>query len=280
MKKITLIISLLGVFIVVNAQTEKEYNPYRYDERKAATGQIRAEQYQEFFAKRCDTLQFRELIEGYNTTKSIQYLNAIRSHNCSEAIDYAIGLINTSPDKEARKIAIEMLGFRRYYDVIPLLLSHVKQDISSDEKIVIAKTLAILDKKTEALEVLDCNCYNLDDMVNNCTSTYLDFYDKATALKYFEHYFNKPETQLEAASWLAGFGIYDKTFPLFVEFLENNTSYSRGIVYSLGGLAAIGTEEAIDIIKQQTKNNTPLIARTATLILENLMKERSEKCKD
>jgi len=268
---------MLGILIVANAQTEKEYNPYRYEEKKAIQEQICAEGYQEFLKKGCDTLRLQTWIENYNTTNNTQFLRTIWGYNCPEVIDYAINLINTSPDKEARKISIEMLGFKRYYDAIPLLLDYVKQDISSDEKIVIAKTLAILDKKAEALEILDCNCFSMDFMGDNCIWTFFEFFDKTTAIKYFEYYFNKPETQLEAACWLAICGVSEKTFPLFVEFLENNTTYSRGIEYSLGGLAAIGTEEAFDIIKQQTKNSAYLISRSATLILENLSRERSER---
>ena len=273
MKKTTLATIILGVFIIANAQTEKEYNPYRYEEKKAIQEQIRAEQYQEFLAKKCDALQLQELIENYNTTKNSQHLYGMYDYNCSEAIDYAIDLLNTSSDKEARKVAITMLGFSRYHDAIPLLLSHVKNDISSDEKIAIAKALVILNKKTEALEILDSNCYDMDDMTNDCIYTYFNLFDKATALKFFEHYFNKPETQLEAACKLAALGIYEITFPLFVEFLENNTTYSRGIVYSLCGLAAIGTEEAFDIIKKYAKNDGTLISGTATHILD-VIKER------
>lgn len=269
MKRHILLLSLLGILIIANAQTEKDYNPYRYEERKATTEQIRAKADQEFLAKKCDAMQLKILIENYNTTKNTQNLQSISwDYNCPEVIDFAIDLINTSPDKEARKIAIEMLGIRKHYDAIPLLLNHVKKEIPSDEKIVAASVLATLGKKTEALEILDCNCYGMDEMDDNCIYTYFGLFDKETAIKYFEHYFNKPETQLEAAAWLAIFGVYDKTFPLFVEFLKNNTTYSKGIDYSLVGLAAIGTEEALEIIKQQTKNNTSLIARSAVHTLD------------
>jgi len=250
-------------------QEKSDYNPYGYEERKAEQEQIRVDGYKEFLAKECDVLQLQIWQEQYNTSKDAQFLVYINGYsNCPEVIDFAIDLINTSPDKESRKIAIGMLGFRRYYDAIPLLLNHVKKDISSDEKIAVATALTILDKKTEALEIFDCNCYNMDNMDNTCVYYYFNMFDKTTALKYFEHYFNKPQTQLEAACWLAMCGVYDKTFPLFVKFLENNTTYSRGIDYSLVGLAAIGTEEALEIIKQQTKNNTSLIARSAVHTLD------------
>ena len=264
--------------VAVQEKSNKDYNTYRYEERKIETEQYSAHMRQVFLTKECNTLELQKLIDTYNVDKRTEALYVINSDcNCPEVIDFAIDLINTSPDKEARKIAIRMLGFRLYYDAIPLLLNHVKKEISPDEKIMVAGALASLGKKSEASEILDCNCYNMDDMADDCIYTYVDMFDKPTAMKYFEHYFNKPETQLEAACWLAICGIYDKTFPLFVEFLENNTTYSRGIDYSLCGLVAIGTDEALDIIKQQTKHDTYLIARSATLILENLDRGRRKK---
>jgi len=282
MKKVMLIIMIMGTLIISNAQTDCDYNPYSYKEKQAAQKRISIEGYQELIAKECDTSLLRTSIERYNSTKdvipeSIFDLYTIAGCNCPEIIDFAIDLIVNSPDKEARKFAIGMLGFRKNYNAIPLLLNHVKKDISPDEKIIVAITLAALDRKTEALEILNGNCYALDDMNNDCILCYVIFFDQLTAINYFEYYFNKPETQLEAACWLAMCGVSDKTFPLFVEFLKNNTTYERGTSYSLVGLAAIGTEEALEIIRQQTKNNTYLIARSATLIFDRLMKERSEK---
>jgi hypothetical protein len=279
MKKLILSLIILGGVLRSNAQTQEEsdYNPYRYEEWKTSNEQAYAQEHQEFLAKECDALELQAFIEKYNVSKDIQFLYVIGEYNCSKIIDFAIDLIKTSPDKEARKMAIVMLGYRRYYDASQLLLNYVKNDISSDEKITIAKTLISLNRKIEALEILDCNCYNMNEMDDNCIWTYFDSFDKSTAIKYFEYYFNKPETQLEAACWLARLGVYNKTFPLFIEYLKNSTAYSRGTEYALGGLAAIGTEEALDIIEQYAKNDTSLIGRTATIILDNIMRGRRIK---
>ena len=99
-----------------------------------------------------------------------------------------------------------------------MLLHQVKKEISSDEKIEIATSLAVLGKKEEALDILNCNCYGMDNMDNICVNSYFYLFDKILAINYFDYYFNKPETQLEAACWLARLGINDKTFPLFEEF--------------------------------------------------------------
>jgi hypothetical protein len=277
MKKITLIIMILGILIIANAQTENDNSWYRYNGRRAIQEQIRAEQYQEFLAKTCDTLELQAGIENYNKTKFNQNLWDIWDCNCPEVFDFALDLINTSSDGDARKLAIEMLGYRRYPDAIPLLLNHIKKDISPKEKIAIGRALAFLDRKTEALNILDCNCYNMDGMDYDCVDTYFYFFDQSIAIKYFEYYFNKPETQLKAACWLAICGIDDKTFPLFVEYLENNTTYERETVYSLVGLAAIGTEEAIEIIKKCTMKDRTLSSDTAARILDRIMEERREK---
>ena len=271
----------MGAFIIANAQSDCDYNPYRYNERKAEAEQSSAQARQEFYAKECDTLLLQELYKRYNETKDIGYLDEIMSLNCSDLVDFAFDLFKTSPDEKVRQIAIIILGTQKYYDVVPLLLNQVKKDISFKEKMRIARILATsFDRKTEALEILDCNCYDMDYMDDNCIYSYFELFDHSTAIKYFEHYFNKPETQLEAACWLAQFGVYDKTFPLFVEYLKNNTSYERETVYSLVGLAAIGTEEAFETIKEYAKNTEGLTSDTATRILDTIMKERRIKCKD
>lgn len=259
-------------------QEKSDYNPYRYEERKIETKQNYANHYQWFLAKECDASDLQTLIEDYNTTKNTQILWTINgNYNCPEVIGFAIDLINTSPDKEVRKVAIWMLNFRKYYDAIPLLLNHIKKEISSDEKIVVASVLATLGKKEEALEILECNCYSIDNMDDNCVYNYFHMFDQSTAIKYFEYYFNKPETQLEAACWLAQLGVYDKTFPFFVEFLKNNDTYERETVYSLVGLAAIGTEEAIEIIKKYAKDDGSLTSDTADRILNRIIKKGSGK---
>ena len=281
MKKLTLITMILSVLAIANAQVDEDYNPYSFEVKKASQEQIRIQGRQEFLAKKCEPEQLQKWKDFYDTTKIVQYLYTINQYcNCPEVIDYAINLINTSPDKEARKIAILMLSYRRYYNAIPLLLSHVKKEITPDEKIEIAMALASLDRKEEALEILDCNCYTIDEMHHDCVYTYITFFDKPTAMKYFEHCFNKPEMQLQAACWLAMCGIYDKTFPLFVEFLENNTTYERETVYSFCGLAAIGSEEAIEIIKKYVKYDETvhgrLISGTAASILKDLKGRRGK----
>ena len=126
MKKAILILSFLGVFILVNAQSNCDYNPYRYEEWKAETEKNAAQARQEFYAKECDTLLLQELSKRYTETKNIEYLDEMTSLNCSELVGLALELFNTSPDEKARKIAIIMLGQQKYYDAIPLLLNQVK----------------------------------------------------------------------------------------------------------------------------------------------------------
>jgi len=277
MKKVILILNFVGLLLTINAQSD-DNNPYRYNEWKAATEQAYTEVRQEFLSKECDILLLQTFREKYSTSQDIQYLHAIKENcNCPEVIDYAVDLITNSSDEETRKIAIGILGFRKHYDAIPLLLNQAKKDISSNEKIAIAATLAILGKKTEALEFLNCNCYVMNDMDNTCVYAYFHLFDQSTAIEYFDYYFDKPETQLEAACWLAKLGVSDKTFPLFVDFLKTNTTYERATSFSLVGLAAIGTEEALEIIKDVAKKDKSLISDTATRILDRIMNERREK---
>ena len=87
MKRIMLILIILGGFIMVNAQMDKEYNTYRYEERKAETEQINTMQYQEFLTRECDALELKTLIKDYNMTKNSQYLHAISGYNCSEVTE-------------------------------------------------------------------------------------------------------------------------------------------------------------------------------------------------
>lgn len=268
------IILSLVLFVSLGAVFAQEYNPYRYEEWKKTQNQASAREREEFLAKKCDGVSLQSLIKNYDATKNIEVLEKIRyNYNCPEIINLSVELITTSLDEEARKIAIQMLGSMMHYDAIPLLLDHVEKEISSDEKILIAFTLAILDRKKEALKILECNCYEMDDIDNTCSHAYSFLFDKSVALKYFEYYFEKSQAQMEAASMLATLGVYDKTFPLFVEFLKNNTTYKRGTVYSLTGLAAIGTDEALEIIEYYAENGKGLISRTAEQVLDRMKKE-------
>ena len=279
MKKVMLMIMILGALIIANAQMEDNNNPFRYkDEWRTEREQAYAEVRQEFLAIACDTAQLQSFIGSYNTTKDVMYLHAInRNCNCSEVNNYAIDLINTSSNEEARKIAIGMLGFRRYYEAIPLLLNQVKRDISPNEKIIIATTLDVLDSKIEALDIFNCNCYAMDHFDNICVDYYFYLFDRQIAQKYFEHFLNKPHTQVEAASYLAKLGVSDKAFPIFAEFLKNNTAYQNETEIALLGLAAIGTEEAFELVNIYSQSKNEMIAKSAQQIYKNYYLERRKQ---
>jgi hypothetical protein len=282
MQKIIVSLVIVGGFLTSNAQTQEEsdYNPFRYSEEwKIELEQASAEIYQEFLARECNASELQTFIEKYNANKDIQLLYVIGEYNCSKVIDFAIDLINTSSDIDARKLAIGMFGFRRYYEVIPLLLNRAKEEsISPNEKIAIAATLVLLDKKPAALEIFNCNCYALDYMDHTCVSYY--FYlseDRLTGFKYFDCFLNKPQTKVEAASYLAKLGVEDKTFPVFEEFLKNNTVYQDETEISLLGLAAIGTEKSFELLKMMTQNENEKIAKRAEEIYKNYYTERGKK---
>ena len=279
MKKITLIIMILGACLTSIAQIEDNNNPFRYNDKwRTEREQAYAEVRQEFLAKECDTVLLQRLIENYNSSHDIMYLYSINGNcNCLEVNNYAIDLINTSSDEEARKIAFGMLGFRRYYEAIPLLLNQVKNDISPEEKIAIATTLDVLDSKTEALDIFNCNCYAMDHFDNICVDYYFYLSDRQIAQKYFEHFLNKPHTQVEAASYLAKLGVSDKAFPVFAEFLKNNTTYQNETEIALLGLAAIGTEEAFELVNIYSQSKNEMIAKSAQQIYKNYYLERRKQ---
>ncbi len=72
---------------------------------------------------------------------------------------------------------------------------------------------------------------------------------------------------------MAQLGEYDKTFPIFEEAISNGT----GINAALYGLAAIGTEEAFQLIREQTQNKNEMIAKTAKRILQYIDIKRRDK---
>jgi len=278
MKKTILSLIMLGTILTNVAQTENDYNPFRYNEEwKTKREQAYAEVRQEFLAKECDTLLLHRLIENYNTTQDITNLRGINGNcNCSEVNDYAMDLINTSSDEEARKIAIGMLGFRRHFDAIPLLFNHVKKEIPLDEKVAIAATLDILDRKAEALDIFNCNCYAMDYIDYTCVNYYFYLSDRSIAIEYFDYFLNKSHTQIEAASYLAKLGVCDKAFPVFAEFLKNNPVYQNETEITLLGLAAIGTEEAFELINIQAQSKNETIAKRAQEIYKNYYLKRRE----
>ena len=265
------------VSTTTQVQKNTYYNPFRYrEEWKTERERTAVEVRQTFLSNECDALALQTLIEKYNTTKDIQVLYALCEYNCTGFIDFALDLINTSSDEGARKIAIGALGFRKYYEVIPLLLNLVKKEgTSSEEKIKIAETLDVLDRKTEALDIFNCNCYTLDYMESACVTYY--FYlseDRTTGFKYFNYFLNKPQTRVEAASYLAKLGVEDKTFTVFEEFLKNNTIYQPETDIALLGLASIGTEKSFELLKIMTQSENGMIAKRAQEIYKNYYIER------
>jgi hypothetical protein len=185
-------------------------------------------------------------------------------------------IIDNSPNEKMRIESIEILRFRFQYDAIPFLLNHLKKELSIKEQLSTARALMTLGEKTRSMEIFERHCYNMEEMCDECFFNYQFTDDDEAAIRYFNYFFEKPQTQIEAACELARLGITDRTFPFFVELLKENDLVKS--TCALVGLAAIGTNESFEIIKQQTTNKDGLISQAANRILNTIIKERKARC--
>jgi len=278
MKKLTLITIILGVFIITNAQTEKENNPYRHTrEEYVKTG----EEFFESFQK-VDCNEEKEFIQNaideyYTGVYSIEEFERISSFlgkmYCPKTISFFEEVVKTDTSEKIRCDAMQKLGWLRAKTAVSILLNQLNKDISDYERACIGSSLTIIGEWELAIPVLNSVCFCKDyDIQNKCLWSYYVIGNEP-AVSYFNYFFEFSESKLWAAHYLAELGEYEKTFPVFVEAISSGT----GINTALYGLAAIGTEEAFQLIREQTQNKNEMIAKTAKWILQYIDIERRKK---
>ena len=284
MKKIILILSLLGGFIIGNAQTEKEYNPYKHQrEEFIKEGEFFIEAF-----KKVDCSETKEFIQsaikgyysGEYTGKQFGIIsNYLGKMYCPEIIDFFADVLVIDTSEEVRCEAIQKLGWLRAMSKIPVLIDYAKNNISEKEKITIALSLCVMAAYEEAIKIANLFCYDNEGYVKEeCIAIYEFAGEKKAALDHYERFFQNLKDErylLFAAQKLAEYGNYEKSYPIFIEFL--NSTDNNKIIGALRGLAMIGDEKSFQILKEQTKSKNQVAAQEAQFILNKIEEGRREK---
>jgi hypothetical protein len=279
MKKVVLMlfIGLWGSSLLAQDIPDCDYNPYRHKEwRESAFREYRSlsKMYSEY---ECYEDSWQKIRDEFHKTQDVQLLEAIYYYqSCPEMVDFLKYIIDSSNNETARCKAIEVLSNRFQNSEIPFFKNHLKREISINEQLAVALALFKLRETTLSMEIFDRYCYEMEEMGSKCFFNYQFTEDEQAAVRYFNFFFDKPQTKMEAAVELARLGVVDKTFPYFVELLKDNDLVSS--THALVGLAAIGSRAAFDIIKQETNNKDNLISQAAKRILNTIIEKRREKC--
>jgi tetratricopeptide (TPR) repeat protein len=295
MKRTGLIVTALFVFFSYAGLSQKDcdYNPYQHGREEYIQTCLELMKERENF----DCEEAREAIKFYQ--KTLMYvqetneerdiwsiIGLISSFQCPESFDFVVELMNNDTSSEPIRCgAIVSLGTKRDIKCLPILLDYAdRKPLSIDEKSSLAwafKTIGIYNDRPDlirkAVEILDKICYEQSSVLDECIWNYYSIGGEV-AIKFFDYYFElKNPKLLWAALRLSELGMYDKTYPIFVEAIDSGEEGSIHI--ALYGLAAIGTEEAFTLIKEQTKSQNEFIAREAKWIFEYIEMKRREKCK-
>jgi HEAT repeat protein len=302
MRKLILSLIVQGVFITSFAQTDKDYNPYKSrredyiktllyptqdsvegmkDIDNCERGREAIKQYYEILAEIEQTKEKRDIED---------YVGAIVAARCPELFEFTVNLIKTDTSEQVRCRAIMLLGFPENLEYVPFLDEYIKKDtLSKQEKYAIAFAFANFgiyenrpDLTDKAVAILDEICYDDNgvcqdyDIRGKCMWVYYVIGNEP-AMKFFNSWFEQEEgfRRTAIAVFLAELGEYEKTFPLFVEAIHSEVA--NNILEAIRGLAVIGTEEALELIREQTKSKNEAIAKQAKWIFDYIEMKRREK---
>ena len=297
MKKIMLIVIILGWVIIGNAQVDKnailerlrtellpqtkDYNPYQYNRENfiIACLELRTEIEQD----ECDDV--KELIERFynNDTRfpyknSVDYISHISRFRCQEAYNFLETQIKNNPSEIVRYYAIILLAWSLESAHLPCLLEYAKKEsLSVQEKLALGGAFTIYgvytsnsELKEKAIRLLDEICYDPSlNIYEHCDANYLKLGGKA-AVNFYTSWIEQHEgfRKVTTAVVLAELGEYEKTYPIFVEAIHSEIP--NNIYEAIRGLAIIGTKEAIRLIEAQSQNKNEQIAKYAKETLKNL----------
>jgi len=286
MKKITLIISLLGVFIMANAQVDN-YNPYQHLREE----QIKSIQESKEERKNFDCESVKESIEKaiseYLESKQGLILDFLGSFYCPEVNSLMKIFLNSEEDAAIRRDMIHFLGRMPDETNASFLFEFSKNPkITDKEKISIAESLCGFEKYDLAIELLNSFCLDENGISDwECITAYELSGERNIALKFYNDLFDRMKIEnnrarlFGAAFGLASLGEYEKAYPVILESLESSTS-QHGVRSALFALAIIGDEKAFEIIKEYAQHENTFIASYANFILDYIERERRTRCEE
>jgi len=254
----------------LSAQTlPPAYNPYEYAEEDIfLTSKGIRNRYESD-----DCAAARAFIGRFNNTdpkgdeeENYDYLRAISFFQCEESYTFFENIIWNSTVETERCQAIMFLARMLNPDYLPTILEYAKKrNLSIHEKAAVATALTVLRSydltvlTEQAVSLLDEICYNAPtDILANCILNYFNLGD-STAVSFFNAQLQKEEYRLYAAYFLARLGEHKQTFPIFAAALSSDDEYE--VHKAIMGLAAINTEEAIELIINLPPEKNRLTAR-------------------
>ena len=151
---------------------------------------------------------------------------------------------------------------------IPVLINELKAD-DRQLKLEIALTLAALGEKTECLKALkEISSTGERNLVLDAHLGYLDIDNNEAVLILNKDLSNTdPYISVDAAIVLAELEYFQEAFPVLKSNLLNDDKYIR--MASLRGLAYIGNDESISLIRSRINDTEQLVKDRSKLILNN-----------
>jgi len=288
MKKITFFTMLFILLMPAFAQEEGVYNRFRHSrDEYIEIGRDLAKDYNRDIdcndkEIRTDIIEYKSIF--HSDTSSIKSkrdaLHGLVYTNCQEVINFYVGLIKNDLNQEIRKDALLYLGWLRAKSSIPSLVEVAGKENNLAFIVEIAVTLCVMEEFELAASILDRVCFNEDNSVKRiCIGGYAYAGRDELVKNYYLSEWEKDideEQQFSIALKLTEYGVYDITFPIIKETLINSThTYKRHSAIS--GLAAIATEEAIELIQNCTNDNDIVVANFAKFVMECLKEGRRYK---
>ena len=186
--------------------------------------------------------------EKFGLLKSISFVR------CPESFRFLETQINNSHSETDRCNALVNLAWMLDSDELPVIQQYAnKLSLSVQEKSAVAAALMIYGVHdslprlvARSLQMLDEICSDTSLYVlENCIVSYF-LEGGNSALKFFTSQLQQEKYKLYAALFLARLGEHKQTFPIFAVALNSEDDYE--VHTAILGLAAMGTEEAVQLI--------------------------------
>jgi HEAT repeat protein len=177
-------------------------------------------------------------------------------------------LLVNDPSTDVKMECARTLKLIKSKKSIPILVNQLNTD-DNQFKQEIALTLAALGEKTECITILKELGKTKDR--NLTLNVHLGYLDIATndAIEELKYDLSDKDNYIsvDAAIILAELGYFKETFPVLKSKLQDEDKYIR--MAALRGLAYIGTDNAIELIKGLLEDTESLVNERASLILQN-----------
>lgn len=206
-----------------------------------------------------------------NNSDERRRLNAVKNLGLipeNNQISKIEDLLINDPSFTVRMECAKSLKYQKSTKSIPILITQLKTDYIQ-LKLEIALTLASLGEKTECFKAL--KELGRTGERNVILDTHLGYLDLATndAVEKLKMDLSDSNSyvSVDAAIVLAELGYFKEAFPILKSKLSDTDKYIR--MAALRGLAYIGNDKSIELIRSMLNDNENLVKERSELILKN-----------